>query len=122
MKIVRVDMKNEKVIFENLPEEWKNIGGSALIAKIMNQRGFSDCGSPRPGESLYCCRRPSGGYWSTAAWAYIRRGQEPSYAGNKRGQLGRPSRPNPRPAGDSRDCCGGRTPESEAILPIDLQG
>ena len=37
MKIVRMDMKNEKVIFENLPEEWKNIGGSALIAKIMNQ-------------------------------------------------------------------------------------
>ncbi len=37
MKILRVDMKNEKVSFENLPEDWKNIGGSALVAKIMNQ-------------------------------------------------------------------------------------
>src|SRR3972149_171505 len=37
MKILRVDMKNEKITFENLPEEWKNIGGSALIAKIMNR-------------------------------------------------------------------------------------
>jgi len=37
MKIVRVDMKNEKITRENLPEEWKDIGGSALIAKIMNQ-------------------------------------------------------------------------------------
>jgi len=37
MKIVRVDMKNEKITRENLPEEWKHIGGSALIAKIMNQ-------------------------------------------------------------------------------------
>ena len=37
MKILRVDMNNEKISFENLKEEWKSIGGSALIAKIMNQ-------------------------------------------------------------------------------------
>ena len=37
MKILRVDIKNEKVTFENLREEWKSIGGSALIAKIMNK-------------------------------------------------------------------------------------
>ena len=29
-------MKNEKVTPENLLEDWRNIGGSALIAKIMN--------------------------------------------------------------------------------------
>lgn len=37
MKVLRVDMKNEKATFENLEEEWKTIGGSALIAKIMNR-------------------------------------------------------------------------------------
>ena len=37
MKILRVDMKNEKVRFDNLEEEWKYIGGSGLIAKIMNK-------------------------------------------------------------------------------------
>ena len=37
MKILRVDMKNERLAFENLPEDWRNIGGSALIAKIMNK-------------------------------------------------------------------------------------
>ena len=37
MKILRVDIKNEKMIFENLGEEWKSIGGSAFIAKIMNK-------------------------------------------------------------------------------------
>jgi aldehyde:ferredoxin oxidoreductase len=37
MKILRVDIKNEKMIFENLGEEWKFIGGSAFIAKIMNK-------------------------------------------------------------------------------------
>jgi len=36
VKILRVDMKNEKISFENIKEEWKTIGSSALIAKIMN--------------------------------------------------------------------------------------
>ena len=37
MKILRVDIKNEKMTLENLGEEWKFIGGSAFIAKIMNK-------------------------------------------------------------------------------------
>ena len=37
MKILRVDMKHEAIRFENLGEEWKSIGGSAFIAKIMNE-------------------------------------------------------------------------------------
>ena len=37
MKILRVDMKNEKITFENIEEEWRSIGGSAFIAKIMNK-------------------------------------------------------------------------------------
>jgi aldehyde:ferredoxin oxidoreductase len=37
MKILRVDIENEKITFENLTEEWRCVGGSAFIAKIMNQ-------------------------------------------------------------------------------------
>lgn len=37
MKILRVDIKNEEMTFENLKEEWKSTGGSALIAKIMSK-------------------------------------------------------------------------------------
>jgi len=37
MKILRVDIANGRITFENLREEWKPIGGSALIAKIMNK-------------------------------------------------------------------------------------
>ena len=37
MMILRVDIKNEKIAFENIEEEWKPIGGSAFIAKIMNK-------------------------------------------------------------------------------------
>jgi len=37
MKILKVDIAGERITFENLREEWKPIGGSALIAKIMNE-------------------------------------------------------------------------------------
>jgi aldehyde:ferredoxin oxidoreductase len=37
MKILRVDIEKEKITFEPLREEWRSIGGSAFIAKIMNQ-------------------------------------------------------------------------------------
>ncbi len=37
MKILRVDMESGNISLENLREEWKTIGGSALIAKIMNK-------------------------------------------------------------------------------------
>ena len=36
MKILRVEMNSEKTTFEDLPEAWEYLGGSALIAKIMN--------------------------------------------------------------------------------------
>jgi len=35
MKILRVDMKQLKATYEELPEEWRLLGGRALIAKIM---------------------------------------------------------------------------------------
>jgi aldehyde:ferredoxin oxidoreductase len=37
MKVLRVDMTSEKITFENLQEEWRSIGGSAFIAKMMNK-------------------------------------------------------------------------------------
>ncbi len=37
MKILRVKMGDEKISSENLSQEWKYLGGSALIAKVMNK-------------------------------------------------------------------------------------
>lgn len=37
MKILRVDLRQQRVAFENLREEWQSLGGSALIAKILNR-------------------------------------------------------------------------------------
>ena len=36
MKILRVRMADERITWEGIAEEWKYLGGSALIAKIMN--------------------------------------------------------------------------------------
>jgi len=37
MNILRVDMKTEEINFEDIPEDWKLIGGRGLIAKILNE-------------------------------------------------------------------------------------
>jgi aldehyde:ferredoxin oxidoreductase len=37
MEILRVDMSRLKVTYEELPEEWKLIGGRGLIAEIMSR-------------------------------------------------------------------------------------
>jgi hypothetical protein len=37
MKLLRVEMENGKIGFESLSGEWRHLGGSALIARIMNQ-------------------------------------------------------------------------------------
>jgi aldehyde:ferredoxin oxidoreductase len=37
MNILRIKMENEIITSENLSQEWKYLGGSALIAKIMNK-------------------------------------------------------------------------------------
>ena len=37
MKILRINVEQESVTFQDLPEKWRLIGGSGLIAKIMNE-------------------------------------------------------------------------------------
>jgi aldehyde:ferredoxin oxidoreductase len=52
MKILRVDIENEKITFEDLNEEWNAMGGSALIAKIMN-REVPPTADPLGPENLF---------------------------------------------------------------------
>ena len=42
MKILRVDMDHLKVVYEDLPQAWRLIGGRGLIAKIMNKEVPAD--------------------------------------------------------------------------------
>ena len=43
LKILRVDMRKESAIYQDLPEAWRLTGGSGLIAKIMNEEVPGDC-------------------------------------------------------------------------------
>jgi len=51
MKILRVNINNEKIAREDLDAEWKTIGGSAFIAKIMNKE-VSPAADPLGPENL----------------------------------------------------------------------
>ena len=52
MKILRVDIGSGKITFEDLKDEWKSIGGSALIAKVMN-REVAPTVDPLGSENLF---------------------------------------------------------------------
>ncbi|MBW1985373.1 MAG: iron-containing alcohol dehydrogenase, partial [Deltaproteobacteria bacterium] len=61
MKILRVDMEAETAIFEDLPKDWKCIGGSGLIAKIMNNEVPPDCDPLGPQNKLIIATGPLAG-------------------------------------------------------------
>lgn len=61
MKILRVDMKNGSVVFQNLPEAWKLIGGSGLIGKIMNEEVPPECDPLGPLNKLIITVGPLAG-------------------------------------------------------------
>ena len=52
MKILRVDMTHEKITLEDPREGWEFLGGSALLAKIMNKE-VSPTADPLGPENLF---------------------------------------------------------------------
>ena len=122
MQILRVSMNNQKVSFEKLPEEWKYLGGSALIAKILQQRSPAALRSAGRGKQLHRRLRPAGRHAGAADGAYLRRRQKSSDAGDQRSQLGRPGRTIPRSAGNPRHCLFRAAPrDREAYTVCSLQ-
>jgi len=61
MRVLRVDMQKGKVTFEDLPEEWKLIGGRGLIAKIMNKEVPGGCDPLGPKNKLIIACGPLAG-------------------------------------------------------------
>ena len=61
MKILRVNMEQAKVTTEHLPEEWKLIGGTGLIAKIMNKEVDPATDPLGPGNKLIIAAGPLAG-------------------------------------------------------------
>jgi len=61
MRILRVDMEQGKVTSEDLPEEWKLIGGRGLIGKIMNKEVPAECDPLGPQNKLIIACGPLAG-------------------------------------------------------------
>ena len=61
MKILRVDMNRERISSEDLPEQWKLIGGSGLIAKVMNREVPPDADPLGPENKLIIACGPLAG-------------------------------------------------------------
>jgi len=91
MKILRVNIKDEKITFENLKEEWRSIGGSALIAKIMNREVLPTADPLGPENLFIVSAGPLGGNRGPAAWTRLRWREEPSHTWNQGGKLRRPA-------------------------------
>jgi aldehyde:ferredoxin oxidoreductase len=61
VKILRVNMKDGKVTFENLPEDWRIIGGSYLVGKIINKEVPPNCDPLGPQNKLIVSIGPLAG-------------------------------------------------------------
>ncbi len=61
MKILRVSIDREEVTYHDLPQEWRFIGGSGLIAKIMNEEVPPDADPLGPKNKLIIAGGPLAG-------------------------------------------------------------
>lgn len=93
MKILRVSMDDQKVVFENLPKEWTYLGGSALIAKILNKEVPPSCGPlGKENKLIVACgplagtRAPQLGRVSVGAKSPLTQGIKEANSGGPAGQ------------------------------------
>ena len=61
MKLLRIDMKSKKTATMDLPQDWIAIGGSGLIAKIMNNEVPADSDPLGPQNKLIIACGPLAG-------------------------------------------------------------
>ena len=93
MKILRVSMNNHRIAFENLPAEWAYLGGSALIAKILNKEVPPSCDPLGPENKLIIAcgplagtRAPQLGRVSVGAKSPLTQGIKEANSGGPAGQ------------------------------------
>ena len=91
MKILRIDMNRLKVAYENLPEEWKLIGGRGLIAKIMNKEVPADADPLGPKSKLIIAGGALAGTMAPALGRISVGGKSPLTLGIKEASTGGPA-------------------------------
>ncbi len=91
MKILRVNMSELKVTYEDLPEEWKLIGGRGLIAKIMNKEVSPDVDPLGPDNKLIIAAGPLAGTMGPQLGRTSVGGKSPLTLGIKEANSGGPA-------------------------------
>jgi aldehyde:ferredoxin oxidoreductase len=71
IKLLRVDMRNENIVATDFPKEWLTIGGSGLIAKIMNDEVPPETDPLCPDNKLIIACGPLAGTSWGQVYAYL---------------------------------------------------
>src|SRR5665647_544925 len=94
MKILRVSLNNETISTENLPAQWNYLGGSALVAKILNKEIEPLCDPLGPENKLIVAcgplagtRAPQMGRVSVGAKSPLTQGIKEANSGGPAGQF-----------------------------------
>jgi len=91
VKILRLDMEQEKATFEDLPEQWKLVGGRGLIAKIMNKEVPPDTDPLGPKNKLIIAGGPLAGTIAPQLGRISVGGKSPLTLGIKESNAGGPA-------------------------------
>jgi len=91
LRILRVNMSELKVALEDLPEEWKLIGGRGLIAKVMNKEVPPDADPLGPENKLIVAGGPLAGTMAPQLGRISVGGKSPLTMGIKEANAGGPA-------------------------------
>jgi aldehyde:ferredoxin oxidoreductase len=91
MKILRVDMEQQEVDYEDLPSQWRLIGGRGLIAKIMNKEVPPDTDPLGPKNKLIIAGGPLAGTMAPQLGRISVGGKSPLTLGIKESNAGGPA-------------------------------
>ena len=91
MKILRADMNRLEGHYENLPEEWKLVGGRGLIAKIMNKEVSPTADPLGPENKLIIAGGPLAGTLAPQLGRISVGGKSPLTLGIKEANAGGPA-------------------------------
>ena len=91
MRILRVNIEKFKAVYEDLPGEWRLVGGRGLIAKIMNKEVPPDADSLGPANKLIIAGGPLAGTMAPCLGRISVGGKSPLTLGIKEANGGGPA-------------------------------
>ena len=77
MQILRIDMSSLTASYEDIPEDWKVIGGRYLSAKILNAEVPPNADPLGPDARLVFANGPLAGTNGTFIWTHVYWRQKP---------------------------------------------